>query len=213
VFEWIDGKSLTTIATDSVTTGRFLSQLGHAVAALHSLERRAFSSRLDGSAPLFDSWVDYVDHRLGQIRARCRAVSAFTDGDLDRVAGAVRALAVRVSDVAQPTLCHRDLHADNLLVGQNGELAAILDFDQAEVWDTAAEWHKLEWMLFPTFPASSARTFDAAYRSVHPEPARWEDRKKLVDLIETVNGIANAVADGWDEFEARARSRLTSLLR
>jgi hypothetical protein len=34
-----------------------------------------------------------------------------------------------------------------------------------------------------------------------------------VDLMETVNRIANAVADGWDQFEADARSRLASLIR
>jgi Ser/Thr protein kinase RdoA (MazF antagonist) len=213
VFAWIDGKCPTTIATNHAATARFFSELGHAVGALHSLERDAFSSRLDSSAPSFDRWVDYVEHRLGQICARCRAANAFTNRDLDRVARIVRASAARVSDVAEPTVCHRDLHGDNLLVGQNGELAAILDFDQAEVWDAAGEWTKLEWMLFPTFPASSTRMFSAAYRSVHPEPARWEDRKFLVDLMETVNGIANAVADGWDEFEADARSRLASLIR
>jgi len=212
VFEWIDGTSSATIAGNSAATARFFSELGWAIAALHSVERDAFSSRLDASAPSFDRWVDYVEYRLGQIRVRCHAANAFTDGDLERVAGVVRTLAGRVSDVARPTLCHRDLHADNLLVGQDGELVAILDFDQAEVWDTAGEWSKLEWMLFPTFPASSARMFEAAYRSVHPEPTCWEERKFLVEVMEAVNGVANAVADGQDEFEASARSRLASLL-
>ena len=114
--------------------------------------------------------------------------------------------------MSRPTLCHRDLHGDNLIVGEEGALAAILDFDQSELWDSAGDWCKLNWMLFPAFPQACRQSFDIAYRSLHPEPDLWEERKIVVDLIEAFNGIPNAIAQRWDEFESECRSRLVTLL-
>jgi len=212
IFEWVDGSSPAVIASAESDVSRFFSDLGRAVAALHSIEAHMFSSRLDGSAPSFGRWADYIAYRLDQIRARCQATNAFTDADIDRICRVIRQHVDHVSDACRPTLCHRDLHADNLIVGTDGTLAAMLDFDCAELWDTAGEWSKFDWRLFPAFPPPCRQSFDAAYRSLHPEPEVWEERKLLVDLIETFNGIPNAIAEGWDEFETECRSRLTTLL-
>jgi len=212
IFEWVEGSSPATIADAGSEASRFFSDLGRAVGALHSVEIDRFSSRLDGSAPRFGRWAEYVEYRLDQIRARCQATNAFPDSDVERIRGIVQQHADHVSDGCRPTLCHRDLHADNLLVGDDGTLTAILDFDCAELWDSAGEWGKLDWMLFPAFPPTCRQSFGAAYRSLHPEPALWEERKLVVGLIETFNGIPNAVAQGWDEFESECRSRLAMLL-
>jgi aminoglycoside phosphotransferase (APT) family kinase protein len=212
LFEWVDGSSPAGIASAGPDASRFFSDLGRAGGALHSVESRMFSSRLDGSAPSFGRWADYVEYRLDQIRARCQATNAFTDADIDQISGIIQQHADHISDAARPTLCHRDLHADNLIVGEDGALAAILDFDCSELWDSAGDWCKLDWTLFPAFPQTCRQSFDTAYRSLHPEPALWEERKIVVDLIETFNGIPNAITRGWDEFETECRSRLATLL-
>ena len=195
---------------DRVTT--FFASLGTAVAKLHSIELDGFSSRLDGSAPTFHSWADYVDYRLQQIRGRCMEHGVLDAPTLNRASTAISVLTGEVADSARPTLCHRDLYADNLVVDEDGALLAILDWDMAEAWDPAGEWFKLDWLLFPDFPNAEA-SFDAAYHAVHPSPARWMQRKRLVDLMETLNAVANATAQGWDAaFAARARARLDTLL-
>jgi aminoglycoside phosphotransferase (APT) family kinase protein len=181
------------------------------VARLHGLDPGPFSSRLDGSSPTFARWADYVEHRLGQIRQRVEQQGGLTLDQFTEVSATASRLAQQISAVAQPTLCHRDLHIDNLLVDDDGHLVAILDFDTAEVWDTAGEWFKLEWLLFPT--ATGARqAFEASYGASHPALPAWEERKQVVDLLETANTLPNAVAEGWHELGARARRRLEALL-
>src|SRR5436190_8129084 len=73
IFTWIDGHSAADVAGDSVRSARLLRSVGAAVRKLHSVRRDGFSSRLDGSAPSFAAWKDYVEYRLGQIRRRCEA--------------------------------------------------------------------------------------------------------------------------------------------
>jgi aminoglycoside phosphotransferase (APT) family kinase protein len=212
VFEWIDGRSPLDLTTHPERIATFFESLGTSVARLHSIELDAFSSRLDGSAPSFRSWADYVGYRLEQVRRRCSDSDAVDAATLDRACREIGHVAREVSDAARPTLCHRDLYADNLLVDDDGALLAILDWDMAEAWDAAGEWCKLDWLLFPEFPDGEA-TFDAAYRAIHPRPTSWRRRTYLVDLMETLNALANARLQGWaDAFEARARSRLESLL-
>ena len=124
-----------------------------------------------------------------------------------RASTAISELAGDVDDCARPTLCHRDLYADNLVVDEHGALVAILDWDMAEAWDPAGEWFKLDWLLFPEFP-NAEDVFDAAYHAVHPHRARWEQRKQLVDLLETLNAVANTTAQGWDaDFADASRER------
>jgi fructosamine-3-kinase len=212
VFEWIDGRSPLDLAAHPDHISTFFRSLGTAVARLHSVARDAFSSRLDGSAPSFRSWAEYVGHRLEQVRGRCVVGDVLDSQTLDRACKAISDLADEVNDFARPTLCHRDLYADNLVVDEDGALLAVLDWDMAEAWDAAGEWFKLDWLLFPEFPDGEA-TFNAAYHAIHPHPARWQRRKNLVDLIETLNAVANAATQAWSaDFEARARSRLQLLL-
>jgi aminoglycoside phosphotransferase (APT) family kinase protein len=212
VYEWVDGQSPDVIADDPSAVAAFFSDLGAAVAALHSLTLDSFSSRLDDSAPAFEDWADYVGYRLHQIRGRCMRNDALDLPTLERACGVIVALAELVNDAAHPTLCHRDLHAANLLVDRGGSLLAVVDWDTAEAWDAAGEWFKLDWMLFPGFAGGEA-SFDAAYGAVHPDRPLWRERKRLVHLMETLNAIANARSEAWSaEFEARARSHLGSLL-
>jgi aminoglycoside phosphotransferase (APT) family kinase protein len=211
LFEWIDGLPATTVVHQPQKLRVLFFELGHAVARLHGINQAAFSSRLDGSSPSFARWADYVEYRLGQIGQRCAQYGGLTPDQFTEVSARACRLAHEISTVARPTLCHRDLHIDNLLVDEEGHLVAILDFDMAEVWDTAGEWFKLEWLLFPLAP-DHREAFEAAYRMPHPTPPAWEERKRVVDLLETANVLPNAVAEGWGEFEARARRRLDELL-
>src|SRR3954454_7948964 len=164
---------------------RLLRSVGEAVRALHRVEHDSFSSRLDGSAPAFVSWHDYIDHRLGQIRTRCLATEAVDPHVLDRVCDAARSLAAAVGDSAEPVLCHRDLHPDNLIVDTEGALIGIIDWDSAEIWDRAGDWFKLEYELLRAHPDGGDLLLDA-YLDGGPVPPKWEERRRLVHLVETL---------------------------
>ena len=104
------------------------------------------------------------------------------------------------------------LYADNLVVDDDGTLLGILDWDMAETWDAAGEWFKLDLAAFAASAdgrAPSTTHTDA----IHPHSAVWQRRKYLVDLMETLNAVANARVQGWTRaFKVRARSHLESLL-
>jgi aminoglycoside phosphotransferase (APT) family kinase protein len=63
---------------------------------------------------------------------------------IDRVEAGILDAVFNVDQFVRPTLVHRDLNLDNLLADEDGNLAAILDFDQAEAWEPMADRLKLE---------------------------------------------------------------------
>ena len=69
----------------------------------------------------------------------------------------------------------------------------------------------MEWLLFP-LAADGKHVFEASYGAFHPTLPAWEERKLVVDLLETANALPNAVAEGWHEFGAQAGNRLERLL-
>ena len=211
VFEWVDGLAARTVVKDRQKSHALFFDLGQAVARLHELDPGPFSSRLDGSSPTFARWADYIEHRLGQIGQRVEQHGGLTLEEFTKVSAMASGLAREISAVARPTLCHRDLHIDNLLVDDDGHLVAILDFDAAEVWDTAGEWFKLEWQLFP-LARDGKHAFEDSYGVSQQPPPAWEERKLVVDLLETANTLPNAVVEGWHELGADARHRLDALL-
>ena len=211
VFDWIDGDPAARIASDPAAAARFGSELGHAVARLHELHPEQFSSRLDESAPAFTTWDAYVAHRLAEVRRRCEAAASPEPSVVERAAAAITDLASAVSTAARPTLCHRDLHPDNLLVDDRGALVAILDWDMAEVWDQAGDSFKLRSRLFPEIPGSED-AFTSTYLAAHPELPRWEERTRLVDLLETLNSVANAALQRSTGYGAVMSRRLHALL-
>ena len=210
ILRWMEGEDAGPVVLGDVERRRrFFAELGVAVRALHSHPVEQFSSRLDGSAPAFDGWDAYVAYRWPQVRARLEAAAAFDADEIDALAAEIAALAAGVADVARPALCHRDLHLGNLLATPEGGLAAVLDFDGAEAWDPAIDVVKLRWLVFPHHPGA-ADAFAEGYGEV---PAAWDERVRLVELLELTNTVANAVADTDRSFERSARQRLAEVRR
>ena len=211
VFTWIDGRSPIEVIESDAQRDIFVRSTAEAIRSLHTIDTKAFSSRLDGSAPRFEQWSDYLRYRFDKVRERCESVDAFDSVTLDCAGELIYRLADAVSPHARPTVCHRDLHVDNLLVSDEGTLAGIIDWDGAESWDPAGEWFKLSWMLASTL-SFDVETLTRAYLTDDIDRRVWDERVRVVDVIETLNTVPNAIAHGETEFETRARRRLTSLL-
>ncbi len=82
-----------------------------------------------------------------------------------------------------------------------------MDFDGAEAWDPAIDVVKLRWLAFPDYPGS-----EAAFNSAYGQEPAWAERVRLVELVELVNAVPNAILNGDPQFEAAARSRLREVL-
>jgi aminoglycoside phosphotransferase (APT) family kinase protein len=212
MFTWIGGTSALDAALDGERRGRFLASLGEAVRVLHGIRREGFSSRLDGSAQSFDRWSEYLGARLVQIRQRCDATAAVDPRLLDQVCDRVGELGALVDEVAEPVVCHRDLHLSNLIVGEDAGLLGIIDWDAAEAWDRAADWFKLETEVLRVLPDGEDALL-AAYLDGGPPPPLWSERRQLVHLIEALNTLPNTITEAWEaSFADRARSHLIDLL-
>ncbi|MEM9036394.1 MAG: aminoglycoside phosphotransferase family protein [Actinomycetota bacterium] len=212
IFTWISGHPTSTLVTRSEQSTRFLQSLGEALRSLHSIRRDAFSSRLDDSAPTFPTWDAYVRYRLGQIRDRCLATKSVDVDLLDQVCAEATVLATTVDHAAEAVLSHRDLHPNNLIVSADGTLIGMIDWDAAEAWDRAGDWFKLEFELLRWHP-HGANTLLDGYLQGDPIPHEWNERKRLVHLVETLNILPNAIARSWEtEYSDRARSHLLELL-
>lgn len=184
----------------------FYQSVGHAVARLHSVRLASFSSRV-GGGPSFPTWGAYVERRVGQIMARVEAVGGVPDVDHGALLDRAVTSAAEVSSVVLPTLTHRDLYLDNLLVAPDGAVAAMLDFDLAEVWDPVVDLVKLRWLVEPVHPGAVA-AFWEGYRVV---PDLLAQRLWVVEIMELVNTIANAVANDLSQAKS-AQARLAVVL-
>lgn len=212
VFSWVEGTVAEERELDDAQEDRFITSLGRAVGALHRVRLDGFSSRLDGSAPAHPRWSSYLAHRFAEVRARCEATGAIAPGTVDRAASVLDGLAAAIDAVAEPVLCHRDLHPGNLILRPDGTLHGIIDWDMAEPWDRAGDWFKLEYEVLRTRP-DRADALLAAYLDGAPVPMGWRERRAAVHLIETLNILPNAVTRGWtDHYAARARAHLEYLL-
>lgn len=208
VFTWMDGVPPASVLRTPAEVSTFFTDLAVAAATLHSLPTPAFSSRLDGSAPAYERWSDYLAHRLPQVLERVAGTSAFDDDEVTALVSTITALAAEVDADARPAVCHRDLHLDNLLATPSGRLTAVLDFDGAEAWDPAIDVVKLRWLVFPHHPGS-AEAFAGAYG----HPPLWDQRVRLCELVELLNAVPNAIAAGDPDFEESARRRLEAVLQ
>jgi Ser/Thr protein kinase RdoA (MazF antagonist) len=209
VFSYLEGESPHTIVDDSAKRARFLGQLGEAVARLHRIAMPEFSSRI-GTSGGFERWSDYVANRWVSVVGR--AEQSGLDADLVAAAGAaVDRLAPQFDDVARPALCHRDLYLDNLLCDREGNLVALLDFDMAEAWEPAADFHKLRWLVFEG-DAGAERALLSGYCDGHRLPDYFDARVLLVEIIDLVNGLAGWLARGDTVITVSAAARLRHLL-
>jgi aminoglycoside phosphotransferase (APT) family kinase protein len=205
--EFVDGAQPETVLSSPEAVRRFFASLGETVAQLHGISVPAFTSRVDGSAPAFDRWGDYVTYRLDGVIERALGAEVFTERDLRPLLADIGPLANAVSPVVAPTLTHRDLYLDNVLAGPGGGVSALVDWDTAEAWDPVVDLVKLRWQVFDRFPGASE-----AFQSAYDERARsfemLRQRLYVVDVLELVNTIANARLAGWANFEEQSRRNL-----
>lgn len=207
IFTWIVGVDPRTVLDDRRRSETFFEQLATATRHLHGIGVEEFSSRLDGSAPTFRRWSEYVAYRLPAVLVRVRARRAFERPDAEHLAGIIEQLAHQVDEVATPAICHRDLHLDNLLPDTDGHLVGVVDFDGAEAWDPAIDLVKLRWLVFPNHPGA-----EEVFTATYGQPVQWESRVRLVELLELLNAIPNAMSAGDRDFEESARKRLAVVL-
>lgn len=210
IFTWLHGSPPAQVIGTPEQVATFASSLARTIRALHAVDTQGFSSRLDGSAPRYETWDAYLLARLGDVEARCHAAGAPDRQTVERAGRAIAELAGEVGPHARPAVCHRDLHGDNLLVDSTGQLVGIIDWDAAESWDRAGEWFKLDWMLAPELGVD--RLDLTEYFDDSGPPPAWERRVRVVHLIESLNTIPNATTRGDSAFARRAHLRLEQLL-
>jgi aminoglycoside phosphotransferase (APT) family kinase protein len=213
ILSWVDGVDATAVVdAGGAALTRFATGFGDALRRLHSVQLPAFSSRLDGSGRSFPTWAQFIEARLEAVLERAGRSMSMSTNERTEVERECQNLLSEVGDVPSPVLCHRDLHVGNLLATVDGEFAGLLDFDNAEAWDPAADFVKLRWQLLDDLTPEATDAFHDHYLDGQPWPPRWAQRLRLVDLVELTNNLANARLDGHADYEQRTRARLSKVL-
>ena len=190
------------------SSSAFFVQLGAALRRLHSIGLPQFTARIGRGG--FDRWSDFVTHRWDAVVERCEV--AGVDAALIADARAESTgLALDVDEVVRPVLCHRDLYLDNVLVDDDGALVALLDFDIVEAWDPVVDFFKAEWFIFEPNPSARHPFFDG-YLDGDALPPMFDERLRLVSIVELVNHAANWRIQGQVEIADVALARLSALL-
>lgn len=167
------------------------ANLGEALGRLHGALRTAGSA---GMAPPGPPDLRAALQRWGELREQALARPQPDPFDrlvvamADHLAEAIPGLPP-LDWAAQPwQLCHGDLHLDNLLFDPAGQVAAILDFDNARPWWPGMEL-LMAWNLClcadPGEPSLTpqAGAFFAAYRAAHPIPLEGLPRLYWATLV------------------------------
>lgn len=210
ILEWLPGRHVQPGDLTGEATADFFSSLGRAVAELHTARCPGFSSRIGGS-PVFGTWCDYLDYRIPRIIDRNKKSRAFDEAEIEAMFDRVRAVAGMISDHIQPRLCHRDLYLDNFLIGDDGRLAVILDLDLAEAWDPSVDFVKLRSQVFPEFEGSE-EAFTAGYTEIAGLLPGFDQRVRVVEVLELSNHVINSVAADNDDYAGHNRRRLDAVL-
>jgi aminoglycoside phosphotransferase (APT) family kinase protein len=212
LLEFVEGDPAKVVLSGPDVVHPFFTSVGETLAGLHGIPVPTFTSRVDGSAPGFEQWADFVSYRLDQVIERARGADVFSDDDLRVLVADVEPLANLVSPVVTPALTHRDLYLDNLLSNRRGDRCSFVDWDNAEAWDPVVDLVKLRWQVFNRYPGASD-TFWRAYRRRAAPLEMLRERLFVVDVLELVNTISNARRAGWARFEAQSRRNLRTAVR
>lgn len=140
------------------------AELGRLVALLHTERGTAYADVLGR-----DAYPTATDWALSELE-RCLPIvrDVEIEGSWDELAHRVR-LRLEANEPGAPTLLHRDIYFDNVLVVERPEptVAAILDFERARYGDQFEEFGKLDDVVFGFWP-DTREAFLAAYTEVHP---------------------------------------------
>jgi aminoglycoside phosphotransferase (APT) family kinase protein len=143
---------------------------------------------------------------------RNRMLGTFAEAEIVGMLDRARAVAVKITDLVEPRLCHRDLYTDNFLIGEDGRVAAILDLDLAEAWDPAVDFVKLRSHVFPRFDGSEI-AFTQGYADVAGgQLPGFEQRIRVVEVVELANQMINANSRDDTEYATHTRRRLEAVL-
>lgn len=200
--EFVDGFDPEEVLSNAAATARFFASLGAALATLHAVRLEGFSSRVDGSAPAFALWSEYVASRVPSIVRRCVEAGTFSRTEIDDIFSVLPELCARVDPVVNPALSHRDLHLGNVLAGVDGRVRAIVDWDAAEAWDPVVDFVKLRWQVMGRFPGAREALWSGYSDEAVP---MLRERLAIVDLLELTNAVANSRLEGWSDYEAQHR--------
>lgn len=171
------------------------AELGAMVAKLHGCTGDRFGDVMGRDT--FPSFVAYARDRLSA------ALGEVTEIELghswDEVAKRVDDR-LAAYDESAPTLVHKDLYLDNVLVreeaGGHVRLAAILDFEGARFSDRFEDFGKLDDIVFGWWPETK-EPFLEAYGEIHPLDAA--DHARIHTQVGLYNVVMAAHFQRWQQ--------------
>jgi aminoglycoside phosphotransferase (APT) family kinase protein len=95
---------------------------------LNEIKPDGFGDLVDCRQAWFDSWFSFVGHAFGDGIACARAQSLLSPVLLDAVELIGQHLG-RFQYVGRPSLCWGDISPENVIVGEGGEIAGLVDFE------------------------------------------------------------------------------------
>jgi fructosamine-3-kinase len=178
------------LGTGNVPQDGYWREFGRAVARLHGNTNAKYGFARPsylGRLPVTYAWCDdphefFVRHSMLRFLDVPRCFEVLTAEERK----AVERMAKRLPDLVPaqgPSLVHGDLWFTNMLVGPNGEPAAI---------DPSAHYGLPEAeLVLPRLWGNVPDEFYDAYRELHPLEPGWEERLKLLSVGEFLGNVAH----------------------
>ena len=130
VMEWVDAPHM----GQAPPSPRLFEAYRAAVDAIHAVDWRAAGLEFLGApAPGADAALRDLD----AVAARAEAFGCAGDPFIAELAASVRAA---LPNSPPPRLCHGDINVFNYLVGDDGSICAVVDWEQAQLGDPLSDW-------------------------------------------------------------------------
>ena len=130
ILEWLDYPHMGMAPMTSQVVDSYRSM----VESIHALEWQSYGlDFLDPPSPGHEAALRDLD----AIRARAVAFNCQDDHLIAEI-GAV--LNQHLPDSPEPRLCHGDINVFNYLVGEDGMIAGVVDWEQAQLGDPLSDW-------------------------------------------------------------------------
>jgi hygromycin-B 4-O-kinase len=197
-------------ATHHPQRERIIHEMGHYARLVNSIHTKNFGSNFEwtNNGPKHRSWADYLDNeweiaRRLRLFTKHKILSQRALKQLKHVIDETRTMRFK------PSLNHGDLRLKNVIVDDDGEIAAIVDWEEclstmAPQWDLSISLHDLS--------IDEKHLFIDGYGLSNDEVAEMAPLIKAINIINYSNAIERAVEvrdhKTLDEFKLRLSGAL-----
>ena len=197
-------------ATHHQKRSRIIHEMGHFASIINTIQTNGFGTNFDWTdeAPKIDTWSEYLDQEY-QLQSRLEFFAThqiLPEQELNKLSAIIEE--TRTADI-KPALNHSDLRMKNVIVDDNGDITAIIDWEDclsaaAPEWELSIALHDLS--------IDEKQVFIEGYGLAPDKVKQMAPLIKAFNILNYQSAIASAIEQDDQSKLAETKLRLNGTL-